>query len=49
MKILLKMQNQMFCKFHFFPMVKFSRVQLSFTKFAVTKKQKKRSCIKVPK
>lgn len=48
MKILLKMQTQMFCKFCFFPMVKFSRVQLSFTKLTVATKKKKIS-IKVPK
>lgn len=41
MKILLKKQNQMFCKFHFFPIVKFSHV-LVFTKLTlVTKKKKK--------
>lgn len=41
MKTLVKMKTQMFCKFHFFPMVKFSRVQLSFTKLTVVTIKKK--------
>lgn len=49
MKSLLKMENQMFCKFHFFPKLKLSRVQLSFTKFTVvTKKQNQKVVFKCP-
>lgn len=34
--------KKMFCKFHFFPMVKFSCVQSSFTKPTVVARKNKR-------